>query len=65
MRRIRPTWCALRDSEIIAVPKEIFLEACEADTAVMIELAKLMMLRSRQAAPAAELASRPCSASCR
>jgi NTE family protein len=41
---------ALRDSEIIAVPKEIFFEACEADAAVMIELAKLMMLRSRQAA---------------
>jgi len=41
---------ALRDSEILAVPREIFFEACEADTAVMIELAKLMMLRSRQAA---------------
>ena len=41
---------ALRDSEIIAVPKDVFFEACEADTAVMIELAKLMMLRSRQAA---------------
>lgn len=41
---------ALRDSEIIAVPKEVFFEACEADTSVMIELAKLMMLRSRQAA---------------
>jgi NTE family protein len=40
---------ALRDSEIIAVPRDIFFEACEADTAVMIELAKLMMLRSRQA----------------
>jgi NTE family protein len=40
---------ALRDSEIIAVPREVFFEACEADTAVMIELAKLMMLRSRQA----------------
>ena len=40
---------ALRDSEIIAVPRETFFEACEADTAVMIELAKLMMLRSRQA----------------
>ncbi|MBS0332530.1 MAG: patatin-like phospholipase family protein [Proteobacteria bacterium] len=40
---------ALRDCEIIAVPREVFLEACEADTAVMIELAKLMMLRSRQA----------------
>ena len=41
---------ALRDCEIIAVPRDVFLEACEADTAVMIELAKLMMLRSRQAA---------------
>jgi NTE family protein len=41
---------ALRDSEIIAVPRDVFLEACEADTGVMIELAKLMMLRSRQAA---------------
>ena len=40
---------ALRDSEIIAVPRDTFFEACEADTAVMIELAKLMMLRSRQA----------------
>ena len=40
---------ALRDSEIIAVPREVFLEACEAEPEVMIELAKLMMLRSRQA----------------
>jgi NTE family protein len=40
---------ALRDSEIIAVPRDVFFEACEADTAVMIELAKLMMMRSRQA----------------
>ena len=40
---------ALRDTEIIAVPREVFFEAAEADTAVMIELARLMMLRSRQA----------------
>jgi NTE family protein len=40
---------ALRDSEIIAVPRDTFFEACEADPDVMIELAKLMMLRSRQA----------------
>jgi NTE family protein len=40
---------AIRDSEIIAVPKDVFLEACEAEPDVMIELAKLMMLRSRQA----------------
>ncbi|MFL5295448.1 MAG: patatin-like phospholipase family protein [Phenylobacterium sp.] len=40
---------ALRDSEIIAVPGDTFFEACEAEPDVMIELAKLMMLRSRQA----------------
>jgi NTE family protein len=40
---------ALRDSEIIAVPRDTFFAACEADPDVMIELAKLMMLRSRQA----------------
>jgi NTE family protein len=40
---------ALRDSEIIAVPKDTFFEACEAEPDVMIALAKLMMLRSRQA----------------
>jgi len=41
---------ALRDSEIFAVPKQAFFEACEADGAVMTELAKLMILRSRQTA---------------
>src|SRR3546814_18065744 len=30
---------ALRDSEIIAVPTDIFFASCEADTAVMTELA--------------------------
>lgn len=40
---------ALRDTEIIAVPRDVFFEAAEADTSVMIELARLMMLRSRQA----------------
>ncbi|HKP78225.1 MAG TPA: patatin-like phospholipase family protein [Phenylobacterium sp.] len=40
---------ALRDSEIFAVPKDAFFEACEEDGAVMTELAKLMILRSRQA----------------
>ncbi|HEY0437000.1 MAG TPA: patatin-like phospholipase family protein [Phenylobacterium sp.] len=40
---------ALRDSEIIAVPRDTFFAACEAEPDVMIELAKLMMLRSRQA----------------
>lgn len=41
---------ALRDSEIYALPKEAFFQACDADAAVMTELARLMILRSRQTA---------------
>jgi NTE family protein len=41
---------ALRDSEVFAVPKAVFFEACDADAAVMTELARLMILRSRQTA---------------
>jgi NTE family protein len=41
---------ALRDSEVIALPREAFLEACQADASVMTELARLMILRTRQAA---------------
>ncbi|MCW5760976.1 MAG: cyclic nucleotide-binding domain-containing protein, partial [Phenylobacterium sp.] len=41
---------ALRDSEIFAIPKKAFFDACDADADVMIELAKLMILRSRQTA---------------
>jgi len=41
---------ALRDSEVFAVPKDVFFEACEADASVMTELARLMILRSRQKA---------------
>ncbi|MBL8556405.1 MAG: patatin-like phospholipase family protein [Phenylobacterium sp.] len=41
---------ALRDSEIFAIPKQAFFDACDADADVMIELAKLMILRSRQTA---------------
>jgi NTE family protein len=41
---------ALRDSEIFALPREAFFEACESDVSVMTELARLMILRSRQAA---------------
>ena len=40
---------ALRDSEVFALPRDVFFEACDADASVMIELAKLMILRSRQA----------------
>ena len=41
---------ALRDSEIFALPRDVFFEACESDSAVMTELARLMILRTRQAA---------------
>ena len=40
---------ALRDSEIFALPREAFFEAAETDASVMTELARLMILRSRQA----------------
>ncbi len=46
---------ALRDSEIFALPRDVFFEACEADPAVMTELARLMILRSRQAATKASI----------
>jgi NTE family protein len=41
---------ALRDSEIFALPKQAFFEACDQDASVMTELARLMILRSRQTA---------------
>jgi NTE family protein len=41
---------ALRDSEIYALPRAIFFEACDTDPKVMIELARLMIRRTRQAA---------------
>ncbi len=41
---------ALRDSEIFAMPKDAFFAACEADSSVMTELARLMIVRSRQVA---------------
>jgi NTE family protein len=40
---------ALRDSEIFALPRDVFFDAAEADPAVMTELARLMILRTRQA----------------
>ncbi|UTP41380.1 patatin-like phospholipase family protein [Phenylobacterium sp. LH3H17] len=46
---------ALRDSEIYALPRDVFFEACDTDGSVMIELAKLMILRSRQAATKASV----------
>jgi NTE family protein len=41
---------ALRDSEIYALPRETFFAACQADASVMTELARLMILRTRQEA---------------
>ena len=41
---------ALRDSEVFALPRGLFFEACEADASVMTTLARLMILRTRQAA---------------
>jgi NTE family protein len=41
---------ALRDSEIFAMPKQAFFDACDEDAAVMTELARLMILRTRQTA---------------
>ncbi len=46
---------ALRDSEIFALPRDVFFEACDASPMVMVELAKLMILRSRQAATKASI----------
>ena len=40
---------ALRDSELFALPAQVFFEACETDASVMTELARLMILRTRQA----------------
>jgi NTE family protein len=44
---------ALRDSEVLALSREDFFEAAEADPHVMTELARLMILRMRQAAGSA------------
>ena len=49
------TVVALRDSEIFALPRKAFFDACEADAGVMTELARLMILRSRQAATKASV----------
>ena len=39
---------ALRDSEIFALPSDVFFAACERDAAVMTELARLTILRTRE-----------------
>ncbi|CAN7295439.1 patatin-like phospholipase family protein [Phenylobacterium sp. LjRoot219] len=39
---------ALRDSEVFALPADVFFNACERDAAVMTELARLTILRTRE-----------------
>ena len=46
---------ALRDSEILALPRAAFFEAVERDPAVMIELSRLMSRRARQAGAQASI----------
>jgi NTE family protein len=41
---------AIRDSEILAMSSAVFFAAAESDPAVMIELARLMIMRARQTA---------------
>ena len=42
---------ALRDSEILALPREVFFEAVRTQPDVMIELSRLMLQRARERAP--------------
>lgn len=42
---------ALRDSEILALPKEVFFEAVRTQPEVMIELSRLMLHRARERSP--------------
>ncbi|WP_298159926.1 patatin-like phospholipase family protein [Brevundimonas sp.] len=42
---------ALRDSEILALPREVFFEAVRTQPEVMIELSRLMLHRARERAP--------------
>ncbi|MCF8503499.1 MAG: patatin-like phospholipase family protein [Caulobacter sp.] len=46
---------ALRDSEVLALSREDFFAAADRDPAVMTELARLMILRTRQAATQASI----------
>ncbi|HEX4183163.1 MAG TPA: patatin-like phospholipase family protein, partial [Caulobacteraceae bacterium] len=44
------TVVALRDSEVLALPRDVFFDLASRDSAVMLELARLMILRARQTA---------------
>jgi NTE family protein len=44
------TVVALRDSEVLALPRDVFFDVAARDPGVMMELARLMILRARQTA---------------
>jgi NTE family protein len=44
------TVVALRDSEVLSIPRQAFFDAAGKDPAVMMEVARLMILRARQTA---------------
>jgi NTE family protein len=47
------TVLAMRDSEILALPREAFFDAARKDPALMAEMARLTITRARQASPRA------------
>ena len=47
------TVLAMRDSEVLALPRKTFFEAARKDPALMAEMARLTITRARQAAPRA------------
>ena len=47
------TVAALRDSEVLSLDRDAFFRAVEADPSVMIELSRLMILRTRQSSTGA------------
>lgn len=50
---------ALRDSEILALPREVFFEAVRSQPEVMIELSRLMLLRARERTSGGSTAAEP------
>ncbi|MEI9964095.1 MAG: cyclic nucleotide-binding domain-containing protein [Caulobacteraceae bacterium] len=57
------TVVALRDSELLALPRQAFLAGVDRNPAVMGELARLMVLRARRHGRRGGGRARPCSAS--
>ncbi len=51
------TVVAMRDSEVLALPRRAFFAACRKDPALMAELARLMIVRTRQPTSSAGMAA--------